>query len=111
MNFWQIALRPGKPMMNGHLGAMRVIGVPGNPVSSYVCTFIFGVPLIRALSGRSDIHHVMETAILSHDLPENDHRQEYLRSKLTCAMTDWKLSPRSASRTPRCWAISPPPTP
>lgn len=83
MNFWQIALRPGKPMMSGHLGAMRVIGVPGNPVSSYVCTFIFGVPLIRALSGRSDIHHVMESAILSHDLPENDHRQEYLRARLT----------------------------
>lgn len=82
MAFWQIALRPGKPMMNGHLGSMRVIGVPGNPVSSYVCTFIFGVPLIRALSGRSDIHHVMESAILSHDLPENDHRQEYLRARL-----------------------------
>ncbi|MBX9710430.1 MAG: molybdopterin molybdotransferase MoeA [Xanthobacteraceae bacterium] len=83
MAFWQIALRPGKPMMNGHLGAMRVIGVPGNPVSSYVCTFIFGVPLIRALSGRSDVHHVMESAILLHDLPENDHRQEYLRARLT----------------------------
>lgn len=82
MAFWQIALRPGKPMMNGHLGPMRVIGVPGNPVSSYVCTFIFGVPLIRALSGRSDIHHIMASAILNHDLPENDHRQEYLRARL-----------------------------
>ncbi|RTL54548.1 MAG: molybdopterin molybdenumtransferase MoeA [Bradyrhizobiaceae bacterium] len=82
MTFWQIALRPGKPMMNGHLGPMRVIGVPGNPVSSYVCTYIFGVPLIRALSGRSEIHHVMGSAILAHDLPGNDHRQEYLRARL-----------------------------
>lgn len=83
MAFWQIALRPGKPMMNGRLGSMRVIGVPGNPVSSYVCAFIFGVPLIRALSGRSDIHHIVESAVLAHDLPPNDHRQEYLRATLT----------------------------
>ena len=53
MAFWKIAMRPGKPMMNGRLGAMRVIGLPGNPVSSYVCGFLFMVPLIRALSGRS----------------------------------------------------------
>ncbi len=53
MAFWRIAMRPGKPMMHGRLGAMRVIGLPGNPVSSYVCGFLFLVPLIRALSGRS----------------------------------------------------------
>src|SRR3954462_291712 len=51
MAFWRIAMRPGKPMMHGHLGAMRVIGLPGNPVSSYVCAFLFLVPLIRALLG------------------------------------------------------------
>ena len=50
MAFWRIAMRPGKPMMHGRLGAMRVIGLPGNPVSSYVCGFLFLVPLIRALS-------------------------------------------------------------
>ena len=57
MAFWRIAMRPGKPMMHGRLGAMRVIGLPGNPVSSYVCGFLFLVPLIRALSGRDTIHH------------------------------------------------------
>uniref|UniRef100_UPI00207CDAF1 molybdopterin-binding protein n=1 Tax=Escherichia coli TaxID=562 RepID=UPI00207CDAF1 len=46
MAFWKIAMRPGKPMMHGRLGAMRVIGLPGNPVSSYVCAFLFMVPLI-----------------------------------------------------------------
>ena len=51
MAFWRIAMRPGKPMMHGRLGAMRVIGLPGNPVSSYVCGFLFLVPLIRALVG------------------------------------------------------------
>ena len=61
MAFWRIAMRPGKPMMHGRLGAMRVIGLPGNPVSSYVCAFLFLVPLIRALSGRKTIHHVRTT--------------------------------------------------
>ena len=51
MAFWKIAMRPGKPIMHGRLGAMRVIGLPGNPVASYVCGLLFLVPLIRALSG------------------------------------------------------------
>src|SRR5579859_5468499 len=67
MAFWRIAMRPGKPMMHGRLGAMRVIGLPGNPVSSYVCGFLFLVPLIRALSGLSAVHHARETALLGCD--------------------------------------------
>jgi molybdopterin molybdotransferase len=82
MAFWRIAMRPGKPMMHGRLGAMRVIGLPGNPVSSYVCSVLFLVPLIRALSGRSDIHDVRETALLGRDLAANDQREDYLRARL-----------------------------
>jgi molybdopterin molybdotransferase len=82
MAFWRIAMRPGKPMMHGRLGEMRVIGLPGNPVSSYVCGFLFLVPLIRALSGRTDIHHTRETALLGRDLAANDQREDYLRARL-----------------------------
>ncbi|MBR0700560.1 molybdopterin molybdotransferase MoeA [Bradyrhizobium diazoefficiens] len=82
MAFWKIAMRPGKPMMHGRLGAMRVIGLPGNPVSSYVCAFLFMVPLIRALSGRSVIHHRRERAVLACDLGANDQREDYLRARL-----------------------------
>ena len=82
MAFWRIAMRPGKPMMHGHLGTMRVIGLPGNPVSSYVCALLFLVPLIRALSGRSDLHHVSEKALLGRDLGANDQREDYLRARL-----------------------------
>ena len=82
MAFWRIAMRPGKPMMHGRLGAMRVIGLPGNPVSSYVCAFLFLVPLIRALSGRTTIHHVREAALLGRELAENDQREDYLRARL-----------------------------
>ncbi|GLR88166.1 molybdopterin molybdotransferase MoeA [Bradyrhizobium iriomotense] len=82
MAFWKIAMRPGKPMMHGHLGAMRVIGLPGNPVSSYVCGFLFMVPLIRALAGRSRVHHRRERAVLGRDVGPNDIREDYLRARL-----------------------------
>jgi molybdopterin molybdotransferase len=80
--FWKIAMRPGKPMMHGRLGAMRVIGVPGNPVSSYVCTFLFVVPLIRALSGRGAPQNMRESALLGRDVGANDVREDYLRARL-----------------------------
>lgn len=83
MAFWQIAMRPGKPMMSGRRGAMSVLGLPGNPVSSYVCATLFAVPLIRALSGRSDVRHTPQPATLGGDLPANDHRQDYLRARLS----------------------------
>ncbi|WP_342728891.1 gephyrin-like molybdotransferase Glp [Bradyrhizobium sp. B097] len=82
MAFWRIAMRPGKPMMHGRLGAMRVIGLPGNPVSSYVCAFLFLVPLIRALSGRKAVHHRRASALLGRDLAANDQREDYLRARL-----------------------------
>jgi molybdopterin molybdotransferase len=82
MSFWRIAMRPGKPMMHGRLGAMRVIGLPGNPVSSYVCGFLFMAPLIRALSGRTDVHHATEAALLGRDVAANDKREDHLRARL-----------------------------
>ena len=51
LSFWKIAMRPGKPLMFGRLGQARVLGLPGNPVSSLVCARLFLVPLIRALLG------------------------------------------------------------
>ena len=83
MAFWRIAMRPGKPLMHGRLDAMRVIGVPGNPVSSYVCAFLFLVPLIRKLSGRSTIHHATESALLGQAVTANDQREDYLRARLS----------------------------
>jgi molybdopterin molybdotransferase len=82
LSFWKIAMRPGRPLMHGRLGAMAVLGVPGNPVSSYVCAFLFLVPLIRKLTGRDDLVIPSETATLGSDLPENDERADYLRALL-----------------------------
>lgn len=82
LSFWKVALRPGKPLMFGRLGATRVMGLPGNPVSASVCALLFLVPLLRKLGGCSDIDHPLGAAILGRDMPQNDERQDYVRSTL-----------------------------
>jgi molybdopterin molybdotransferase len=82
LSFWKVAMRPGRPLMHGRLGRMHVLGLPGNPVSSYVCAFLFLVPLIRRMSGRADLTMPTESAFLGSDLPENDERADYLRATL-----------------------------
>jgi molybdopterin molybdotransferase len=82
LSFWRVALRPGRPMMNGRIGAMHVLGLPGNPVSAYVCALLFLVPLMRRLSGRTDVNAETESAVLGRDLPQNDERADYLRATL-----------------------------
>ncbi len=82
LSFWKVALRPGRPMMHGRLGAMHVLGLPGNPVSAYVCGVLFLVPLIRQLAGRGDVEPVLETARLGCALPQNDERADYMRATL-----------------------------
>ena len=54
LGFWRIAMRPGKPLMHGRLGPMRVLGLPGNPTSSMVCSILFLRPLLRALHGEPE---------------------------------------------------------
>lgn len=82
LSFWRVALRPGRPMMHGRLGAMHALGVPGNPVSSYVCAFLFLLPLLRKLSGQTEVEPQPESAVLGRDLPANDERADYLRATL-----------------------------
>lgn len=86
LGFWRVALRPGKPLMHGRLGPMRVIGLPGNPVSSIVCGLLFVVPAIRALLGDPRAgEDRSEPALLGRDMPGNDARQDYLRARLETA--------------------------
>jgi len=84
LSFWKVAMRPGRPLMHGRLygrlGGMHVLGLPGNPVSAYVCAFLFLVPLIRRMSGRDDLAVPTESAVLGCDLPANDERADYLRA-------------------------------
>lgn len=82
LDFWQIAMRPGKPLMFGRLGDVPMLGFPGNPVSSTVCGVLFLVPALAAMLGTGATEPVRETAVLGVDLRENDRREDYLRSTL-----------------------------
>ncbi len=82
VDFWKIAMRPGKPLMVGKLGHSHVLGLPGNPVSSMVCAMLFLRPLLYAMQGRADgipAPTMVETAA---DLPANGIRQDYMRARL-----------------------------
>lgn len=82
LGFWKIALRPGKPLMFGRLGPMRVLGVPGNPVSALITARVFLVPLIRALQGEAHEARVRRTAVLAAPLEANGPRLHLMRAKL-----------------------------
>ena len=83
VNFWRIAMRPGKPLMFGTIGETPMLGLPGNPVSSLVCGLVFVTAAIHKMLGRGDNYLETDTARLGRDLPENDDRQDYLRATLT----------------------------
>lgn len=89
LGFWKIAMRPGKPLMMADLGRMRLIGLPGNPVASFVCSLLFLAPLLRRLSGARTVEMPLEPAVLGCDLPANDLRADYLRAQLS--ITDGRL--------------------
>lgn len=80
--FWKIAIRPGKPLMFGRLGATRVLGLPGNPVSSLVCARVFLVPLIRALLGDQPEPERPSDALAAVAIDANGPRQHYMRAIL-----------------------------
>ncbi|KZL21899.1 Molybdopterin molybdenumtransferase [Pseudovibrio axinellae] len=85
LDFWRIAMRPGKPLMAGALGPMKVLGLPGNPVSSLVCALLFLGPLLDEMLARSQSQESQEVtkATLAKDLPANDLRQDYVRASLS----------------------------
>lgn len=82
LDFWRIAMRPGKPLMVGSLGDMHVLGLPGNPVSTLVCGLLFLEPLLRKLSHLPPARREA-TALAAATLLANDQRQDYLRARLS----------------------------
>ncbi|MEQ1614385.1 MAG: gephyrin-like molybdotransferase Glp [Hyphomicrobiaceae bacterium] len=82
LDFWKIAMRPGKPMLYGRLGAMHVLGLPGNPVSSLICARVFMMPLIERLTGREASPTQFSSAVAAIDLEANGPRTHYMRATL-----------------------------
>ncbi len=79
--FWKIAMRPGKPMMFGMLGAQRVLGLPGNPVSSLITARLFLVPLVAALAGHPVAAFATQKAPLAVPVSANGPRAHYMRGR------------------------------
>jgi molybdopterin molybdotransferase len=82
VDFWQIAMRPGKPLLFGNMGAVPVLGLPGNPVSALVCAILFMLPALCRLSGLPAAPPPVTRAIAGAALKENDRRADHLRSTL-----------------------------
>lgn len=81
LDFWKLAMRPGKPLMFGRMGAIRCIGLPGNPVASLVCSQLFLKPLLAQLGGRPFSQDIRE-AKLTTNMAANDRRQDYIRARI-----------------------------
>jgi len=79
LDFWRIAMRPGKPLMVGNIGPMQVLGLPGNPVASLVCSLLFLEPLIHKLGHQAPRSREI-TVRTATALKANDVRQDYLRA-------------------------------
>ncbi len=84
LDFWKIAMRPGKPLLYGKLGHQRVLGLPGNPVSALVCAHVFLVPMLRKLLGLAERAQPSPEALLAEDLEANGPREHYMR-----AVSEW----------------------
>jgi len=80
LDFWKIAMRPGKPLMFGRLGEAFALGLPGNPVSALVCAHLFLAPLVARLAGRVHADNLRDMQ-LGADMATNADRQDYVRAR------------------------------
>ena len=83
LDFWKVAMRPGKPLMAGQLGDSLVLGLPGNPVSAFVTAILFLKPAIAALSGAADALPRALTGILAVAMPAVGARTDHIRARLS----------------------------
>lgn len=99
VDFWKIAMRPGKPLIFGHFKDCPMIGLPGNPVSAMVCALLYVKPSLSAMLGRSSEAGAthLRSACLTQALPQNGQRQDYMRGKVSRDETgDAFVTPYSA---------------
>jgi molybdopterin molybdotransferase len=85
LDFWKIAMRPGKPMLYGRMGHQRVLGVPGNPVSALICAHIFLLPMITRMLGLADVARPEPEVVLGEEIEANGVREHYMR-----AVSEWR---------------------
>lgn len=119
LDFWKIAMRPGKPLMFGQIGSIPFLGLPGNPVSTFVCALLFMQPMLRKMLGQAMVQRPRLTVTLGSDLAANDQREDYLRASMVQEAGKWVARPfavqDSSMMTPvvtaDCLIIRPPQAP
>jgi molybdopterin molybdotransferase len=95
LDFWKIAMRPGKPLLYGRLGQQRVLGVPGNPVAALICGLVFLMPMLHRLLGLREDAQARVEAVLGEALEANGPREHYMR-----ATSHWEHGERCVSALP-----------
>ena len=106
VDFWRIAMRPGKPLMFGDLNGVPFLGLPGNPVSALVCGQLFLRTAIEARQGMAAAHPPLIPVTLGVDLKENDKRQDYLRATLQVVDGAWIATPLNQQDSSMLSALS-----
>ena len=81
LDFWKIAMRPGKPLLYGRLGSQRLLGLPGNPVSALICAQVFLVPMLELMLGLAVDARPKPEAVLGEALQANGEREHYMRAR------------------------------
>jgi len=81
LEFWKVAIKPGKPLAFGRAGNTWVMGLPGNPVSAQVTFQLFGLPLFRALQGQPDPQPRFDSAVLRGTLVQRGSRHGFYRGQ------------------------------
>jgi molybdopterin molybdotransferase len=95
LDFWKIAMRPGKPLLYGRLGQQRVLGVPGNPVAALICGLVFLVPMLHRLLGLREAKQGRVEAVLGEAVEANGPREHYMR-----ATSQWEAGERRVTALP-----------
>jgi molybdopterin molybdotransferase len=79
--FWKVSIKPGKPVLYGKIKNIHIFGLPGNPVSTYVCYFLFVLETISRMKGQKNTYIKIKKAILLNDINNNSSRESYYRGK------------------------------
>jgi molybdopterin molybdotransferase len=93
LDFYKVAMRPGKPLMAGRLGAVPLIGLPGNPVSAMVTGQLFLRPAVDAMLGLPAGLPAVSRARLEGDIGPNGPREHYMRATVTAGEDGWLCRP------------------
>ncbi|HET9979330.1 MAG TPA: gephyrin-like molybdotransferase Glp [Ktedonobacterales bacterium] len=96
MEFWRVAIRPGKPLAFGFLGATPLLGLPGNPVSAAVTFELFGRPAIRRMLGAAQVERPVVDVVLAGEAIQRADRRQFVRARLSSEQATLVAHPTGA---------------